>query len=236
MRLLTAGLAAACLIMASDCARAGQLPLASVCYFNPYQELTSWDNGGSAIYQSGAAVVRNVNGTIPVDNLSGTYALVLDSVNPPGGTWSAYFKISGNPLNWLRTGTNPAIHLRLKWSAVPTNQAWNMTVRIQAGPVYSSAPNVDVSLKSYITTPSNTWQDVLIPASAFKAVRSSVDLTHVWDIVLLPTGSYKDHCTLDIAALDLWPSALPAQTNYTEFVKVNQVGYAPLGAFARNHA
>ncbi len=143
-------------------------------------------------------------------------------------TWSAYFKISGNPLNWLRTGTNPAIHLRLKWSAVPTNLAWNMTVRIQAGPVYSSAPNVDVSLKSYVTTPSNTWQDILIPASAFQAVRSSVDLTHVWDIVLLPTGSYKDHCTLDIAALDLWPSAAPAQTNYTEFVKVNQVGYTPL--------
>ncbi|MGA3144094.1 MAG: glycoside hydrolase family 9 protein [Verrucomicrobiota bacterium] len=228
MRLVTAGLAVACLTIASDCACAGQLPLASVCYFNPYQSPTNWGSGGSAIYQSGAAVVRNVNGTIPVDNLGGTYALVLDSVNPPGGTWSVFFKISGNPLNWLRTGTNPAIHLALKWSAVPTNQAWNMTVRIQAGPVYASAPNVDLSLKSYVTVPSNTWQDVLIPASAFQAVQPSVDLTHVWDIVLLPTGSYKDHCTLDIAALDLLPSASPAQTNYTEFVKANEVGYAPL--------
>ena len=232
MQLLTAGLAVACLAVASDCIRAGQLPLASVCYFNahqnPYQYLTNWANGGSAIYQSGPAVVRNVNGTIPVDNLDGTQALVLDSVNPPGGAWSVYFKISGNPLNWLRTGTNPAIHLTLKWSAVPTNQVWNMTVRIQAGPVYSSAANVDLSLNSYVISPSNTWQDVLIPASAFQAVRPAVDLTHVWDIVLLPKGSYRDHCILDIAALELWPSALPARTNYAEFVKVNQVGYAPL--------
>ena len=234
MRLVTtARLAVACLTITSSFACAGQLPLASVRYFdpyqNPYQYLTNWGNGGSAIYQSGSAVVRNVNGTIPVDNLGGTFALVLDSVYPSSGSWSASFKISGNPLNWLRSGTNPALHLALKWSAVPTNQQWNMTVRIQAGPVYSSAPNVDVSLNSYVTTPSNTWQDVFIPASAFQAVRSSVDLTHVWDVVLLPAANnkYKDHCTLDIAALELWPSALPAQTNYTEFVKVNQVGYLP---------
>jgi hypothetical protein len=211
-------------------ARAAQLPLASVRYFNPYQNPTNWGGWGSAIYQGGGAVVRNVNGTVPVDNLGDARALVLDSVNPPGGWWSAFFKISGNPLNWLRTGTNPAIHLRLKWSAVPANNTWNMTVRIQAGADYSRTLNADVPLSSYVTAPSSAWQDVYIPASAFRAAQPAVDLTHVWDLVLVPAGSYTTHCILDITALDLVPSAAPGLNNYADFVKVNQVGYGPLMA------
>jgi hypothetical protein len=141
------------------------LPLASVRYFNPYQNPTNWGGWGSAIYQGGGAAVRNVNGTVPVDNLGDTRAMVLDSLNPPGGWWSVFFKISGNPLNWQRTGTNPAIHLRLKWSAVPANNAWNMTVRIQAGADYSQTLNADVPLSFYVTAPSNAWQDVYIGTS-----------------------------------------------------------------------
>ncbi len=208
--------------------RAAQLPLASVRYFNPYQFPTNWSTGGSAIYQGGGASVRNIAGTAPVDNLGGERVIVLDSVTPPGAYWTAYFKISGNPLNWLRTGTNPALHFRMKWTAVPTNQAWNMTVRIQAGPVYSSALNVDVPLSAYVASPSNGWQDVYVPASAFKAVKPAADLTHVWAVVLLPAGTYRDHCVVNIAALDLVPSAPPGLTNYNDFVKVNQAGYAPL--------
>ncbi len=95
--------------MAGACgaARTGQLPLAAVRYFNPYQSPTNWAAGGSAIYQGGGASVRKYSGSIPVDNLSGTYALVLDAVNPAGGRWNVFFKVSGNPLNWLRTGTLP---------------------------------------------------------------------------------------------------------------------------------
>lgn len=63
---------------------AEELPLASVRYFNPYQNPASWGGWGSAIYQGGGASVRNVNGTVPVDNLTGIQALVLDTVNPPG--------------------------------------------------------------------------------------------------------------------------------------------------------
>lgn len=211
-------------------ARAAQLPLTSVRYFNPYQNPTNWGGWGSAIYQGGGAIVRNVSGTVPVDNLGDARALVLDSVNPPDGWWSVFFKISGNPLNWLRTGSNPAVHLRLKWSAVPANNAWNMTVRIQAGADYSQVLNADVPLNSYMTAPSDAWQDVYIPASAFRAAQPAVDLTHVRDLVLLPAGNYTDHCILDIANMDLVPSAVPALNSYADFVKVNQVGYAPLMA------
>ena len=95
--------------------------------------------------------MRNVNGTVPVDNLTGTQALVLDTVNPPGGWWNVLFKISGNSLNYLRTGTNPAIHLRLKWSSIPTNGAWNMTIAVGSA---------SVPLNTYITPSTNDWQDI----------------------------------------------------------------------------
>ena len=196
---------------------AGQLPLASVRYFNPYQNPTNWGGWGSSIYQGSGASVRNVNGTLPVDNLSGTQALVLDAVNPPGGWWNVLFKVSGNSLNYLRTGTNPAIHLRLKWSAIPTNGAWNMNIQVG---------NAALPLSRYVSASTNLWQDVYIPASDFSAAAAGLDLTHIWQIALLAAGNYQDHCILDIAALDLVPSA--TQLQYTEFAKVNQLGYAPL--------
>ena len=198
--------------------KAGQLPLASVKYFNPYQNPTNWGGWGSAIYQGSGASVRNVNGTVPVDNLGGTQALVLDAVNPPGGWWNVLFKVSGNTLNYLRTGTNPAIHLRLKWSAIPTNGAWDMNI----GPLSLTL----LPLSRYVSASTSVWQDIYIPASDFTAANPSLDLTHIWDIALIATGNYRDHCTLDIAALDLVPSA--TQLQYTEFAKVDQLGYAPL--------
>src|SRR5664279_5048024 len=195
--------------------KAGQLPLASVKYFNPYQNPTNWGGWGSAIYQGSSASVRNVNGTVPVDNLCGTQALVLDAVNPPGGWWNVYFKVSGNPLNYLRTGTNPAIHLRLKWSAIPTNGAWTMLAEVEG---------TYVSLQSYITPSTNTWQDIYIPMSAFLTVNPDLDLTQVDTFALEAAGNYRDHCILNIAAMDLVPSALTNQLIYQEFIKVNQVG------------
>jgi len=198
-------------------ASSAQLPLGSVKYFNPYQHPTSWGGWGSAIYQGSGAVVRNVNGTVPVDNVGGTEALVLDSVNPLGAWWNVLFKVSGNSLNFLRTGTNPAVHLRLKWTAIPTNNAWNMTVFVEGA---------QVSLNAYVTASTSAWQDIYIPASDFIAAKPNVDLTHVWLIGLAAAGNYTDHCILNIAALDLVPSA--TQTAYAEFAKVNQIGYTPL--------
>lgn len=196
---------------------ADQLPLASVRYFNPYQNPTNWGGWGSAIYQGAGAVVRNVNGTVPVDDVGGTTALVLDSVNPPGGYWNVLFKVSGNSLNFFRTGTNPAVHLRLKWSAIPTNNAWNMDINVEGA---------QVPLSAYVTASTSDWQDVYIPASDFIAADPGVDLSRVWLIKLAAAGHHTDQCVLNIAALDLVPSA--TQLDYTEFVKVNQVGYAPL--------
>jgi endoglucanase len=198
---------------------AAQLPLASVKYFNPYQNPTNWGGWGSAIYSGGGAAVRNVNGTVPVDNVGGTRALVLDSTNPPGAYWNVLFKVSGNSLNFLRIGTNPAVHLRLKWSAIPTNNAWNMNVFVEGA---------QCPLNTYVTASTSVWQDVYIPAADFIAAKPSVDLTHVWLIGLAAAGNYRDHCVLNISALDLVPSA--TQLAYTEFVKVNQVGYTPLMA------
>jgi endoglucanase len=200
-------------------ASSAQLPLASVGYFNPYQNPTNWGGWGSAIYQGAGAVVRNVNGTVPVDNVGGTQSLVLDSVNPPGGWWNVLFKVSGNSLNFLRTGTNPAVRLRLRWSAIPTNNAWNMNVFVEGA---------QVSLNSYLTASTSAWQEICIPASDFIAAKPTVDLTHVWLIGMAAAGNYRDHCVLNIAALDLVPSA--TQVTYTDFAKVNQVGYAPLMA------
>ena len=81
-------------------------------------------------------------------------------------------------------------------------------------------------LNAYVTPSTSVWQDIYIPASDFLAVKPALDLTHVWSIGLAATGSYQDHCVLNIAALDLVPSI--TQLGYTEFVKVNQVGYTPL--------
>jgi hypothetical protein len=217
LRVLSAALVAVFAMTFSS--RAGQLPLASVQYFNPYQNPTNWGGWGSAIYQGGGASVRNVNGTVPVDKVGGTPALVLDAVNPPGGWWNVLFKISGNPLNYLRTGTNPAIHLRLKWSAIPTNGAWNMNVQIGS---------VTVPLNAYLTASTNDWQDIYIPTSDFTAISPGLDLTRIWQIALFAAGNYRDHCTLDIAAIDLVPSSLPDRRAYRDFIKINQIGYAPL--------
>jgi hypothetical protein len=201
---------------------AAQLPLASVRYFNPFQNPTNWGGWGSAIYQGNGASVRNISNTVPVDSVGGIPSLVLDSVNPPGAWWNVLFKVSGNSLNWLRIGTNPAIHLRLKWSAIPTNGAWNMNVGIG---------NATMPLNAYLSASTNNWQDIYIPASDFKAVDPALDLTRIWQISLLAAGTYRDHCILNIAAMDLVPSAASDQRAYTDFIKVDQLGYAPLMPF-----
>jgi endoglucanase len=198
---------------------AAQLPLGSVRYFDPYTNPTNWGGWGSAIYQGGAANVRNIGGTVPVGTVSGKQALVLDSVNPPGGWWNVYFKVSGNSLNYLRTGTNPAVHLQLRWSALPTNGNWNMNITVEG---------TSVPLSNYISPSTVAWQDIYIPASDFIAKEPDLDLTHIWAIALQPVGNYRDHCILNISAMDLVPSADPNQRTYAEFIKVNQVGYGPL--------
>lgn len=204
-----------------------ELPLASVRYFNPYTNPTNWGGWGSYIYPGGGASVQNDSGTVPVANVGGTRALVLNSVNPPGGYWTVQFKISGNTFNYLRTGTNPAIHLRLQWSAIPTNGNWNMNIGIG-----STSGNPTVPLKNYITASTNGWpngwQDIYIPMSDFIQKSPSLDLTHVVLFSMAAAGNYSDTCVLDIAAIDLVPSALPAQDAYGDFIKVNQIGYAPL--------
>jgi endoglucanase len=198
-----------------------ELPLASVHYFNPYQNPTNWDGWGSTIYQGNGATVVNITNTVPVTNVNGQAAMVLNAINPPGAYWNVLFKVSGNPLNWLRTGSDPALHLRLNWSAIPANKAWNMTVALLGGTVTANVP-----LNNYVTASTNSWQDIYISSSDFLASQPALDLTHVWQVALLAAGNYLDHCILNIAALDVVPST--TQTNYTEFAKVDQLGYPPL--------
>ncbi|MFO1477762.1 MAG: glycoside hydrolase family 9 protein [Verrucomicrobiota bacterium] len=204
-------------LCATGISRAAQLPLASIKYFNPYQNPTNWGGWGSAVYSGGGATVRNVSGTLPVDVVDGGRSMVIDSVNPPGAYWNVLFKVSGNSLNFLRTGTNPAVHLRLRWSSLPTNSAWNLNIGVEG----ALRP-----LNAYVTASTSVWQDVFIPASDFIAAKPSVDLSHVWQIAVYAAGNYRDHCVLNISALDLVPGA--GQLQYTDFVKVNQVGYSPL--------
>lgn len=206
----------ALLVIVCFSSRADTPPLASVRYFNAYQNPTNWDGWSSAVYQGGGASVRNYAGKTPVDDVGGVRAIVIDAVNPPGGWWNIQFKISGNPLNFLRIGTNPAIHLRLKWGALPTNGNWNMSFGLGG---------TQVDLSSYLSPSTSVWQDIYIPASDCVAVKPSLDLTHVWQLEIKPDGNYTDHCTLYLAAIDIVPSA--TRTNFAEFVKVNQVGYAP---------
>ena len=71
------------LILACVAAHADSLPLASVRYFNAYQNPTNWDGWSSAIYQGGGASVRNYAGKTPVDDVGGVRTIVLDAVNPP---------------------------------------------------------------------------------------------------------------------------------------------------------
>jgi endoglucanase len=198
-----------------------ELPLASVHYFNPYQDPTNWGGWGSAIYQGNGANVVNISNTVPVTNINGVDAMVLNAVNPPGAYWNVLFKVSGNSLNWLRTGANPALHLRLNWSAIPGNGAWNMTVIILGG-----AATAGVPLNNYVTASTNSWQDIYIPGAAFTALQPALDLTHVWQVALQAAGNYSDPCILNIGAIDVVPSAV--QTNYSEFAKVDQLGYPPL--------
>ncbi len=208
-----------------------ELPLASVHYFNGYQDPTNWGGWGSAIYTNGGAAVVNISGTVPVTNLNGVEAMVLDAVNS-SGFWDVIFKVSGNPLNWLRTGANPALHLRLNWGHIPTNGNWNMDVEVTGNTGNTTNGNTGgtvtatVLLNSYVTASTNGWQDIYIPGSALTAAKATIDLTHVWQVEMASVGTYKDHCILNIAALDVVPSTV--QTNYTEFAKVDQLGYPPL--------
>ncbi len=157
--------------------------------------------------------------------------MVLDAVNS-SGFWDVIFKVSGNPLNWLRTGANPALHLRLNWGHIPTNGNWNMDVEVTGNTGNTTNGNTGgtvtatVLLNSYVTASTNGWQDIYIPGSALTAAKATIDLTHVWQVEMASVGTYKDHCILNIAALDVVPSTV--QTNYTEFAKVDQLGYPPL--------
>ncbi len=212
-----------------------ELPLHSVRYFNPYQDPTSWGNPTwlSAVSTSGSATVSNVSSALPVTSVNGVSAMVINSVDS-SGSWNVVFKISLNPLNWLRTGANPALHLCLLWGHIPTNGNWNMDVEISGNTGNTTNGNTagaetsTVLLNSYVTASTNGWQDVYIPGSDFIAAKSTIDLTHVWQVELASISgkTYKDHCILYISAMDVVPSN--SQTNYSEFAKVDQLGYPPL--------
>jgi hypothetical protein len=96
-----------------------------------------------------------------------------------------------------------------------------MTVVILGGTTTASVP-----LNDYVNASTNSWQDIYIPGSEFLLSQPALDLTHVWQVALQAAGNYRDHCTLNIAAMDVVPSTV--QTNYTEFAKVDQLGYPPL--------
>ncbi|HLV81751.1 MAG TPA: glycoside hydrolase family 9 protein, partial [Chthonomonadaceae bacterium] len=103
-----------------------------------------------------------------------------------------------------------------KWGALPADGDWNMDVQLG---------EAKVPLRDYVMPTMTAWQDITIPVSAFTRSKPDLDLTRISAITLAATGHYRQRCLLYLAALDVVPSA--ARLKYTEFVKVDQVGYTP---------
>jgi len=120
--------------------------------------------------------------------------------------WNVLFKSERQFPHFLRTGTNPAVHLRLKWG-LPTNNAWNMNVFVEGA---------QCPLNAYVTASTSVCRTFTFRPRIYRR-QTSVDLSGSGSSVSAAAGNYRDRCVLNISALDLVPSA--TQLAYTEFVR-----------------
>ena len=122
-------------------------------YFSSYSSPKSWDSYKSDVYQGGAANFVNVNGKVPVDMTQGAGALVLESTLP-SGYWNIIFRIGwGMPVDYLRMGSHPFLHLRLKWEKIASGADLEIQVSTQLNNIAAGFPEqyAGVRLSKYLS-------------------------------------------------------------------------------------
>lgn len=203
---------------------------------NSASSSTCWDKMGTYIYQGeGASFVTCNSGGIPVNMSIGTGSLVLES-QMASGWWNAEFKLDwGHSVNFLRYGSEPLLHLRVKWGAIASGAEMWITLRDDQyilnsyrhytgqGDIYSNQ-EAWVLLSDYVTPSTSQWQDVYIPMSDFLADNPELDLTRISILKFYGAGSYSQTNTLYIEKLRVIPQVGCA---YTDMIKINQLGYLP---------
>jgi hypothetical protein len=100
----------------------------NIPYFNAYTAPKAWDGYKSDVYQGGGAQFVNIGGDVPVYMTQGSGALVMESTKT-SGYWNAQFKVGwGKPVDYLRMGSHPLLHLRLKWEVIAPHA--DLTVKL----------------------------------------------------------------------------------------------------------
>jgi hypothetical protein len=177
-------------------------------------------------------------GDVPVNMSIGAGSLVFTTTRPGGLGWSnVQFKLDwGHTVNFLRYGDSPFMHLRLKWGAIANgadyiiklfdeHSIWNNIYAYNGltGPYTSNEAGVYMS--DYVT-PSANWQDVYIPISDFAANNPDIDLTRISFVQFTAIGNYSTTNTIYIEKFRI---IRDIANEYTDMIKVNMLGYQPLG-------
>lgn len=194
-------------------------------YFNSYTSPKSWDSYKTDVYTGTPASITNINGKIPVDMLQGKGSLVLETVKP-GGYWTALFRIGwGKPVNYLRMGDKPYLHLRLKWEKIAQGADLGIQLITQENNIAAGFPqqSATVILSDY-TKPSAEWKDVYIPISDFKKNNPKINLTRVVIVGMGGIGTYSETNKMFIETMDIIPVI---DNKYLDAVKINMIGYTP---------
>ena len=194
-------------------------------YFSAYTSPQSWDSYKSDVYQGGAANFVNINGKVPVEMSQGDGALVLESILP-SGYWNIIFRIGwGMPVDYLRLGNHPFLHLRLKWEKIAPQADLQIQVVTQENNVAAGFPeqHAGVRLSKY-TQPSLDWTDIYIPLSDFQKANPMINLSRVPILQMLGLGAYSTTNKMYIEKMEIVPSI---ENPFLDAVKINQIGYLP---------
>jgi len=197
----------------------------SIPYFNAYTSPKAWDGYKTDVYQGGASQFININGDVPVDMTQGSGALIMESTKP-SGYWNVLFKIGwGKPVDYLRMGSHPYLHLRLKWEAIAPQADLTIQLYTQENNIAANFPaqNASVLLSKY-TQPTLDWTDVYIPLSDFKANNPKINLSRVVILGTIGLGTYSAKNKMYIEKMEIVPSVV---NPYLDAIKINQVGYLP---------
>jgi len=198
---------------------------------------TCWDNYKSYTYKSSSATfTRCSTDYVPVDTTVGGGSLVFTTIKPSGSSWYADFKLDwGHSVNFLRYGTTPLLHLRVKWGAIASgaNLRISLTDDQQIKTLYNSYNGTGttyinktayVTLSTYVTPSTTVWQNVYIPMSDFLLNNSLLDLTRISVLRLYGYGTYSSTNTMYVEKMRVVPSIA---SQYSDMIKVNQLGYLP---------
>jgi endoglucanase len=199
------------------------VPLRSVAWFNNEDpDRSVWDE--AQIYHSPDSKVQttsaSIDGTdvtgLPITTVDGQRTLVFDTINP--GYWNTYFIMgSGNPVNVERIGSQPVLHLRVRWGSILPGDSGDISVAIG---------KARVKLSAYVTASTTSWQDVNIPLSNFTRLDKTLDLTHVYSVIIAAAQRYTAENVFYLAALNILPTAQPSGLR-EDLIKVDMAGWRP---------